>query len=140
MNRSNPEASTPIDGTCEAEGHSHGRRGVPRIDEAALEAAAGFFRAAGDVSRLRLLTVLREGEWCVSELAQALGEGLSTISQRLKVLRTEGLVARRRDGKHVLYSLADDHVAELIGNALAHASDHAPGANRRRDTHGRDDR
>ncbi len=132
MNRSTAEASTAIDETCEVEAHSHGRRKVPSFDEPALEAAAGFFRAAGDVSRLRLLTVLREGEWCVSELAQALGEGLSTISQRLKVLRTEGLVARRRDGKHVLYSLADEHVAELIGNALAHASDHAPSGHRRR--------
>lgn len=89
----------------------------------ALEAAAGFFRAAGDVERLRLLSVLRSGEWCVSELADAVGEGLSAVSQRLKILRTEGLVARRRDGKHILYSLADEHVAALLASAIEHAQE-----------------
>lgn len=109
-----------IDGMEE---HDHGPRAADAPPLAALEAAAGFFRAAGDVSRLRLLTVLRSGEWCVSELAEALGEGLSTVSQRLKVLRTEGLVARRRDGKHVLYSLADAHVAALLASAIEHAQE-----------------
>jgi len=111
---------------AEAERHEHGRRLAPAVDPHALEAAAAFFRAAGDVSRLRLLTCLRDGEWCVSELAAALGEGLSTISQRLKILRSDRLVTRRREGKHVLYSLADAHVALLIGAALAHAEHPAP--------------
>lgn len=114
MNRSSVAAEEP-------EPHAHGARPLPSIDTAALEAAASFFRAAGEVSRLRLLTCLQQGEWCVSELAEALGEGLSTISQRLKVLRNEGLVARRRDGKHILYSLADEHVRALLAAALEHA-------------------
>lgn len=106
----------------ELSAHAHGsRRAAPAIDPAALEAAAAFFRAAGEVSRLRLLTCLQQGEWCVSELADALGEGLSTVSQRLKVLRSEGLVSRRRDGKHILYSLADEHVVGLLAFALEHA-------------------
>ncbi len=114
----------------EVDAHTHGPRRVEHPPLAALEAAAGFFRAAGDVSRLRLLTVLLAGapsrpldEWCVSELAEVLGEGLSTVSQRLKVLRTEGLVARRREGKHVLYSLADAHVASLVTSAIEHAQE-----------------
>jgi DNA-binding transcriptional ArsR family regulator len=57
------------------------------------------------------------------ELAEATGEGLSTVSQRLKVLRSEGLIARRRDGKHILYSLADAHVAGLLAFALEHAQE-----------------
>jgi ArsR family transcriptional regulator len=110
--------------TDEVEAHGHGaKRALPPIELAALEAAAGFFRAAGDVSRLRLLTCLQTGEWCVSELAEATGEGLSTVSQRLKVLRSEGLVGRRRDGKHILYSLADAHVAGLLAFALEHAQE-----------------
>ncbi len=121
MNRST-DADEP-----EIERHAHGgRRAAPPVDARALEAAAGFFRAAGDVSRLRLLTCLQQGEWCVSELAEALGEGLSTVSQRLKILRIDRLVTRRRDGKHILYSLADAHVASLIDAALAHAEHPAP--------------
>lgn len=105
------------------EAHAHAPRALPRISEHALEAAAGFFRAAGDVERLRLLAHLRDGERCVGELADAMDEGMSTISQRLKVLRGEGLVRRRRDGKHVRYALADGHVADLLGAALAHAGE-----------------
>lgn len=86
-----------------------------------LERAAAIFRAAGDPGRLRILHCLLCGEHCVSDLAAESDEGLSTISQRLKVLRAERLVTRRRHGKHIYYGLADDHVAELVRSALDHA-------------------
>lgn len=70
---------------------------------------------------MRLLERLSEGEWCVSELAEAAGVGLSTVSQQLRLLRSEHLVKRRRSGKHVFYALADSHVAEIIRSALDHA-------------------
>ncbi|MPZ88102.1 MAG: metalloregulator ArsR/SmtB family transcription factor [Nitriliruptorales bacterium] len=82
-----------------------------------------MFRAIGDRERLRLLTILSEGERCVSELAGTVEASLSAVSQRLRVLRAVGLLERRREGKHVYYSLADEHVAVLIANALAHASE-----------------
>jgi ArsR family transcriptional regulator len=82
-----------------------------------------MFRAMGDTARLRLLHLLVGGEVCVGELVAASGEKFSTVSQRLRVLRTEGLVARRRDGSHVFYALADDHVKDLVSNALAHAAE-----------------
>lgn len=108
--------------------HAHGGQAVEEsvVSDGAYEQAAGIFRAVGDVERLRLLTRLSAGERCVTELAGAAGAGLSTISQRLRVLRAEGLVARRREGKHVYYSLADAHVAELVRNALAHAGEVSP--------------
>ena len=87
----------------------------------ALARAAALFRACGDPERLRLLERLSHGEFCVSELAAESGEGLSTVSQRLRLLRTEGLVSRRREGKHIYYALADQHVADLIQSALEHA-------------------
>jgi len=89
----------------------------------ALEVAARLFRAIGDTPRLRLLALLGQGEACVTELAQAEGENISTISQRLRVLRSEHLVVRKRRGKHINYGLADQHVMDLIFNALAHASE-----------------
>lgn len=104
-----------------AHDHHHAPTEDPTIPESAYQQAAGIFRAVGDVERLRLLSRLRRGERCVSELAGDAGAGLSTISQRLRVLHAQGLVVRRRDGKHVYYSLADDHVAQLVGNALAHS-------------------
>ncbi len=100
--------------------HRHGAA-VPVLPDDAIEAAADLFRAIGDRERLRLLAVLAGGERCVTELADSVGASLSTVSQRLRVLRSEGLLARRREGKHIYYSLVDDHVAELVANALAHA-------------------
>lgn len=93
------------------------------ITEKAITRAASIFRALGDPSRLRLLALLAGGEACVTEVAEAEGEELSTISQRLRVLRNEGLVSRRRKGKHIQYGLADQHVVDLVFNALAHASE-----------------
>ena len=66
--------------------------------------------------------MLSQGEACVSEIAAATNEELSTISQRLRILRSENLLTRRRQGKHILYSLADQHVAGLVFNALAHST------------------
>ncbi|MCS7023273.1 MAG: metalloregulator ArsR/SmtB family transcription factor [Bryobacteraceae bacterium] len=88
-----------------------------------LERAARLFRAIGDPARLRLLAYLAVREACVSELASAFGEQISTVSQRLRLLRAEKLVVRRRWGKHVNYGLADRHVAELVGNALEHVNE-----------------
>jgi DNA-binding transcriptional ArsR family regulator len=112
----------------------HTSRRIAPPPRAVVESAAGFFRAIGDGERLFLLTHLLAGERCVGDLAAALGEGMSTVSQRLRVLRTEEVVTRRRDGKHVLYRLADDHVRDLVATALAHAAEHrrdaAKGASR----------
>lgn len=88
-----------------------------------MERAAQLFRALGDPPRLRLLELLGEQEWCVSEIVQEMGEKFSTVSQRLRVLRAEGLVVRRREGTHIYYALADRHVADLIQNALEHATE-----------------
>lgn len=94
------------------------------MDEVFLETASRLFRAIGDPARLRLLlSKLAQGEMCVTELAVSEGESLSTISQRLRVLRSENIIVRRRRGKHISYGLADQHVMDLVFNALAHASE-----------------
>ena len=92
-------------------------------DPESLERAAGLFRAMGDAARLRILHLLLRGEVCAGEIVAALSEKFSTVSQRLRILRGEGLVNRRRDGSHIYYTLADDHVKDLVTNALAHASE-----------------
>src|SRR5262245_8554464 len=93
------------------------------VAPAALERAAQLFRALGDAPRLRILHLLEQGEMCVTELVAAVREKFSTVAQRLRLLRGEGLIARRRDGNHIFYALADRHVADLMNNALAHATE-----------------
>ncbi|MBM3969339.1 MAG: helix-turn-helix transcriptional regulator [Planctomycetes bacterium] len=109
----------------ELEAHEHtSRADVRPVESLACERAAGIFRALGDTNRLRLLSLLMSRELCVSEITGILDDNLSAVSQRLKTLRAERIVAARREGKHVFYSLADGHVRDLIANALAHGNEH----------------
>lgn len=103
----------------------HARRIPPRErpSEDAFQRAASLFRAAGEVTRLRLLARLAEGEWCVTELAEAAGVPLPAVSQHLSVLRAARIVGHRRAGKHIYYSLLDEHVIGMVQNALEHSSE-----------------
>ena len=87
-----------------------------------IEKAASLLRAAGEPERLRLLERLGKSEACVGELATEFNCGTPTISQRLKILHQEGLISRRREGKHIYYQLDDDHVKQLLDNVLAHVT------------------
>jgi ArsR family transcriptional regulator len=107
--------------TCKSEDHRTGPRAL--ADVALCQRAAGIFAALGDTKRLQLLSLLMNGEMCVSEIAESLNDNLPAVSQRLKLLRGERVVASRREGKHVIYSLDDQHVADLICNALEHADE-----------------
>src|SRR5688572_16492919 len=115
--------SKPVQSKLAAHEHPERTRRRPPVSDRAFDRAARIFRAAGETSRLRLLERLADGEWCVTELAAAAQVGLSTISQQLRVLKAEHLVKQRRAGKHIYYSLADQHIAKLIRNALEHASE-----------------
>ncbi|MFO0677751.1 MAG: metalloregulator ArsR/SmtB family transcription factor [Polyangiaceae bacterium] len=114
------DAAEPHDASCATD---HGRPRHTKATAESLGRAAALFQALGDAERLRLLELLTAGEACVSELVAATNAGFSTVSQRLRILRSEGLVAQRRVGKHVYYRLEDAHVAELVANALAHADE-----------------
>jgi ArsR family transcriptional regulator, lead/cadmium/zinc/bismuth-responsive transcriptional repressor len=106
--------------TCKTSDHTSAEGLLP---PAALERAAQILRAMGDGSRLRILDLLKKRELCVTEIVAAVGEKFTTVSQRLKLLRSEGLIVRRREGNHIYYALADRHVVDLILNALAHAKE-----------------
>ena len=79
--------------------------------------------ASGSIYGVRLLELLAPGERCVSELAELSGDSMPTVSARLRVLRGERLLSRRREGKHQFYALADNHVAELVQGVLEHAGE-----------------
>jgi ArsR family transcriptional regulator, lead/cadmium/zinc/bismuth-responsive transcriptional repressor len=91
--------------------------------ERQLEAAAAMFDALSDMSRLRTLMLLAKKDLSVSEIAAAEGEKMTTVSARLQILHAARLVARRRKGKSIIYSIADEHVLTLVDNAVAHAGE-----------------
>ena len=81
---------------------------------------AALFAILGDGTRLRILLALGSAELCVRDLAAATGINCSTVSHRRRILHEGRLVERRRQGKVVHYSLADEHVATLLQMGSAH--------------------
>ena len=84
----------------------------PLSDEV-VELIAQRFQALGDPTRLRLLDRLRDGEANVLELTKLLETTPQNVSKHLGVLYRLGIVARRRVGNFVYYSVADDAIYEL---------------------------
>jgi ArsR family transcriptional regulator, nickel/cobalt-responsive transcriptional repressor len=71
-------------------------------------------------SRIMILGQLKHGPASVSALAEAVEMEASAVSHQLRALRHLGLVVGERRGKHVFYALHDDHVAELLDQAIYH--------------------
>lgn len=78
------------------------------------KAACGLLKALANEDRLLLLCQLVPGECSVSALEAATGIRQPTLSQQLGVLRNEGLVSTRREGKYILYALASEPAARVL--------------------------
>ena len=81
---------------------------------------ADFFKVFGEPTRLKILYMLETGEASVNSLSNALGISQSVTSQHLKLLRVARLVRWRKDGKNVIYSLNDDHIAKILSLGTEH--------------------
>jgi DNA-binding transcriptional ArsR family regulator len=100
----------------------HGGNAVPsdRLDAAFAGVVADTMQALATASRVRILGQLHAGPRSVSELAAGIGMEPSAVSHQLRVLRHLGLVLGRRDGRHVVYELHDDHVGQMLEEAISH--------------------
>ena len=85
-----------------------------------LQSLADFFRIFGDSTRIRILYALSQSELCVCDIASLLGMGQSAISHQLRILKQMRLVKFRREGKSVLYSLADEHIETILAQGMEH--------------------
>ena len=99
-------------------------------ERVAKEALYAEFAAVGKVlgnpKRLELLDLLAQGPRSVEDLAAAAAVGMSTCSAHLQTLREAGLVATRREGKRIFYSLTGDDVAGLWEHLRRVAQAHRP--------------
>ena len=84
---------------------------------------ADLFKIFGDTTRMRILYALWESEMCVCALAEYLGMTQSAISHQLKVLKQNRLVGSRREGKTIIYFLADDHVRTIVAQGWEHLTE-----------------
>jgi DNA-binding transcriptional ArsR family regulator len=104
--------------TCMA--HGANEHDPAALDPAFAQIVADTMQALAAPSRLRILGRLHGGPCSVNELAAAVDMEPSAVSQQLRVLRHLGLVVGHRDGRRVLYDLHDDHVGELLEQAISH--------------------
>lgn len=84
-----------------------------------LQMCAGF-KAIGEPSRMKILLALMEGELCVYHIMQAVGGNQSNVSHQLRILKDARIIRARREGKNVVYSIADEHVASILMMSRAH--------------------
>lgn len=81
---------------------------------------AELFSALSDASRVRIISLLMDGEMSVSALAEGLNMTESAVSHQLRGLRQMHLVRARKSGRQVFYSIDDDHVSRLFTLGLDH--------------------
>jgi len=92
--------------------------GIPEDEE--MMDLAELFKMFGDTTRMKILVVLMQSEVCVCDMAEILKMTQSAISHQLRILKTSRLVKTRREGKSIFYSLADEHVKNIIAMGLDH--------------------
>lgn len=97
------------------------RDGTARDDQVSV--AAEIFRMLADPTRIKLLLALSpdDTELPVNELAHAAGKNASAVSQHLAKLRMIRLVTTRHQGTQVFYRVANEHVSQLVIDALRHS-------------------
>ena len=100
--------------------HTHEPPGSLNITESELMDMAELFKAFGDSTRIKILYVLWQGERNVTDICGALEMNQSAISHQLKLLKSAGLVGSRREGKQMIYFLADEHVKTIIAMGMDH--------------------
>ena len=88
-----------------------------------LEQIAELFKGFCDPTRVYILSLLQQRECCVTEIAEAVDLSQSAISHQLRLLKQMHLIKFRREGKNILYSLADDHVRTILEMGLEHVKE-----------------
>jgi DNA-binding transcriptional ArsR family regulator len=91
-----------------------------RLDAASAEKVASTLQALATPSRLLILTTLRQSPCSVGEIAAEVKMEQSAVSHQLRLLRNLGLVTGPRRGKSIVYALFDNHVAQLLDEAIYH--------------------
>lgn len=98
--------------------------GLPAIEH--VELAVETFRMLADVTRVQILWALMDTELSVNELASVVGKPAPSMSQHLAKLRLARLVSTRREGTRVFYRLDNDHVRQLVKDAVFNAEHAGP--------------
>lgn len=92
----------------------------PVLDASSAETASELFTLLSSPVRVLILMLLADSDRRVHELVDYLDMSQPRVSQHLRILRNRGVVRAQREGREVIYSLRDRHLADLIRSAVAH--------------------
>jgi DNA-binding transcriptional ArsR family regulator len=92
------------------------------LDEETLFVVSQTFKALSDPTRIRILNLLCSDEHSVNDIAEILDLSQSTVSHQLRFLKNLRLVKFRREGTSLYYSKDDDHIMNLLKQAIEHAA------------------
>jgi ArsR family transcriptional regulator, zinc-responsive transcriptional repressor len=106
-----------------------------RLPDDQVRLVVEVFRMLADATRVQVLWALADREMSVNELAGHVGKPAPSVSQHLAKLRMARLVQTRRDGTTIFYSLENNHIRQLVVDAVHNAEHAGPGIPR----HHRDD-
>ncbi|ORV05652.1 ArsR family transcriptional regulator [Mycobacterium celatum] len=98
-----------------------------RLPDDQVRLVAEVFRMLADPTRVQVLWSLAHREMSVNELAEHVGKPAPSVSQHLAKLRMARLVRTRREGTTIFYSLENDHVCQLVTDAVFNAEHAGPG-------------
>ena len=88
-----------------------------------IDEMESLLNVASDFTRLKIMYAISEGERSVGDIVAEVGASQSLVSHQLKILRRANLVTVRREGTHVYYQLADDHVIALLNVVYEHVTE-----------------
>ena len=91
--------------------------------DSVIDEMESLLNIASDFTRLKIMYAISEGERSVSDIVNEVGASQSLVSHQLKILRKANLVSVRREGTHVFYQLADEHVISLLNVVYDHVTE-----------------
>ncbi|MBS9775507.1 MAG: winged helix-turn-helix transcriptional regulator [Fusobacterium sp.] len=92
------------------------------LDEKTFKNLAAFFKVIGNDTRVKILWLLDKNDMCVCDIAVLLDMTKSAVSHQLSSLKKANFVKCVKEGRQVIYSLADNHVREIVEQSLNHIS------------------
>ncbi|MBQ8845263.1 MAG: winged helix-turn-helix transcriptional regulator [Clostridia bacterium] len=94
-----------------------------KISEITIYELSDFYKVMGDSTRLKILLALQDGDKNVSTLCEITNMNISAISHQLRILKQADLIRYKKEGKNVIYTLADDHINSILQVGLEHINE-----------------
>lgn len=107
---------------CKQSEHEERVKSVKKrfLSDTDVQKICNVFRVLSDATRLKIVESLKGGELCVYHIVEVCGGTQSAISHQLRILKDNRVVKSRRDGQNILYSIADEHIFEILKMSEEH--------------------